>query len=48
MVLVAVVLCLIGWHRSGYATRIGMLELLRLVIVVMVAVTLPGASTSTC
>ncbi len=40
MVLVAIVLCAMGWRRSGYARNVGGLELLRLVIVVMVALTL--------
>ena len=40
MVLIAAALCLLAWRRSGYAPRIGWLELLRLVIVALVAVTL--------
>jgi hypothetical protein len=40
MVLVTFVLCVMGWRRGGYAPRAGLLELLRLVIVAMVAVTI--------
>lgn len=40
MVVVTLVLCIIGWRRSGYKPRVALLELLRLVIVVMVALTI--------
>ncbi len=40
LVAVAALLCAVGWRRSGYAPRVGLLELLRLVIVIMVAITL--------
>ncbi len=40
LVVIAAFLCALAWRRSGYAPRVGLLELLRLVIVVMVAITL--------
>ena len=42
LIIVAVtgVLCWFAWHRSGYRTRIGWLELLRFVLVCLVIVTL--------
>jgi len=40
LVLVAIGLCFIAWRRSGYRTALGLLELLRLAIVVVAAVLL--------
>ncbi|MDE0485175.1 MAG: hypothetical protein OXI67_21580 [Candidatus Poribacteria bacterium] len=40
IIIITGVLCWYAWHRSGYRKRIGWLELLRLVLVILVVVTL--------
>jgi len=40
IIIITGVLCWYAWHRSGYRTRIGWLELLRFVLVILVVVTL--------
>ena len=40
IIVITGVLCWFAWHRSGYRTRIGWLELLRFVLVCLVVVTL--------
>ncbi len=40
IIVITGVLCWFAWHRSGYRKRIGWLELLRLVLVILVVITL--------
>ena len=40
VVVIAVVLCALAWHRSGYSRKTGMLELLRFVLICLTVTTL--------